>query len=461
VTGSFTDVVVLLGILGLLIHLIRHIDEVTVDRLEDGLQRVEREMGARFPGRRPRSGAESAYGTVGDATLAVTIDRASIDRAGSFDELVVVLEGPRVPRGISFAKEGGGDEDILTGDPVFDDMVEVHGEPSLVLALLGKDLRPAVADFVDKGGSLRSGRFRCHARLELSEDQIPDLVRMTLGLAEALTSAEKGGICPRLARNAADDPLPEVRRLNLLELHNKFTATREALATSRAALADTSPWVRLAAARFLRAEVETLEALVRDGQVPDEAAAEAVTLLAARLAPERAGPLLMDVLTSHTGNAQRQAIEALGALRHRPALGPLIVVLQQGDPRTAASAALALGALGDPDAETGLLAVLGRTDADLRLAAARALGHLGTVASVAPLLALQESRGLDTAARRAIGGAIARIQSRLVGAGAGQLTVASAESESGRLSLAGSETGALTLAQDPEVGSKRLRDESE
>jgi hypothetical protein len=450
VIESFGVGIFYLGITVLLIYAVQQIDDAPVDRLGDGLQRVERDLGARFPGRRPRSGGESAYGTVGDATLAVTVERAGNFREGGFDELVVVLEGPRIPRGISFDKEGGGDEDILTGDPVFDDKVEVHGEPSLVLAVLDKDLRQRVAEFVANGGSLRSGRFRCHARLRFADEQIPALVQMTLGLAEALTAAVKGGICPRLARNAASDPLPEVRLLNVLQLHEKFTASREALATSRAALADASPWVRLAAARFLRAEFETLEALVRDREVPDQAAAEAVTLLAARLAPERAGPLLVEILKARTGDTQRQAIQELGRLRHAPAFDPLVVALGGTDPRTAAAAATALGALGDPRAETSLLAVLGRDEAELRLAAGRALGGLGSVRSVAPLLALLESRGLDTAARWAIRGAITAIQSRLVGAGAGQLSVATAESESGRLSLAGSDAGALTLTDDPE-----------
>ena len=274
------------------------------------------------------------------------------------------------------------------------------------------------------------------------------LVRTTLELAEALASAAGDAVCPRLARHVAEDPLPEVRRLNLLQLHDKFTAARETLTTSRAALSDPSPWVRLAAARFLRAEVETLEALARDQQAPDQVAAEAVALLAARLAPERAGPLLVEILGSRTGDAQRQAIEELGRLRHAPAYDALVVALDRADPRIAAAAAIALGALGDPRAETSLLAALGHEASELRLAAARALGELGSVASVAPLLALLESRGLDTTARQAIRGAIAAIQSRLVGAGAGQLTVAAAESESGRLSLAGSEAGALSLASD-------------
>jgi HEAT repeat-containing taxis protein len=248
-----------------------------------------------------------------------------------------------------------------------------------------------------------------------------------------------------------------VRLLNLLQLHDAFAGTTEAREASRALLDDGSPWVRLAAARFLQDEIDVLESLARDRLVPDQAASEAVALLAARLEPERAGPILVDVLKSRTGDTQRQAIEELGRLRHASALGPLVVVMERADPRTAAAAATALGALGDPRAETSLLGFLGRDAAEVRLAAARALGGLGTVRSVAPLLALLESRGLDAAARHAIRGAIASIQSRLVGAGAGQLTVASTESESGRLSLSGSEAGALSLADDDDKESNRSR----
>lgn len=414
---------------------------------EEGLARLEREFGARFSGRRRGSDSRSAYGTIGEAKVALTVEPV----AGEITErlpskLVVILEAPGIPQGISFAAEGSEGEDMLTGDPSFDGKVQVQGEPIAVLALLNKNVRQKVASFVGNGGSLRAGRLRCHDYPEPLEVQVPALVRTALDLSEALSSTE--GVCPRLARNAAEDPLPEVRRLNLLQLQEKFTAARETLATSRAALSDTSPWVRLAAARFLRTEVETLEALARDRQVPDQAAAEAVALLAARVTPERAGALLLEILERRTGDTQRQAIEELGRLRHGPAFGPLVAILDRADGRTAAAAAKALGALRDARAEAHLLAGLGRNAVDVRLAAARALGELGTVASVAPLLELQESRGLDAGARQAIRDAVAAIQSRLVGAAAGQLTVAPATGETGRLSLASSEAGALSLAED-------------
>jgi HEAT repeat protein len=277
---------------------------------------------------------------------------------------------------------------------------------------------------------------------------------MAIDLSTRLSSPQGGSFCQHLARNAVTDPLPGVRLLNLLQLQEQFPGAVETREASRADLTDPSPWVRLSAARFIGDEgLDALEALAKDREVADQAAAEAVALLAAQLQPERAGPLLVDVLKSRTGDPQRQAIEALGRMRHAAAFGPLVVVMEHADPRTAAAAARALGVLGDSRAEASVLAVLRTVNVDLRLAAARALGQLGTVASVAPLVALLESRGLDAATRQTIRGAIASIQSRLVGAGAGQLTVASAGSESGRLSLANSAAGALTLTDDRESGS--------
>ncbi len=433
---------------------------VSSEGFDEAVERLEQDLGARFPGRPPGARSESAYGTIGDARVAITIDNVPLFAVvdGVVHTLLgVLVEAPGLPRAVVFAREGGGGEDVLTGDPAFDDAVEVHGDPGVVLALLDEDLRREVAAFVAQGGALRAGQLRGRAPLGDPREQVPAMMRKTLALAERLSSAERAGVCPRLALNATRDPLPEVRVLNLVQLQEKCTASPEALATSRAALRDASPWVRLAAARFLRAEVETLEALARDRQVPDQARAEAVALLAARLAAERAGPLLVEILKTSTGDTQRKAVEELGRLRHGPALGPLVVLMERGAARTAAAAASALGALGEPRAEASLLEALGREAVEVRVAAARALGVIGTVRSVEPLAALLESRGLDASARQAIRGAVASIQSRLAGAGAGQLTVASAESESGRLSLAGPGAGDLTLADDGGIESRRPR----
>lgn len=426
----------------------------------EGVERASRELGIRFEPRSPRS--HKAAGTIADWTIRVRLTSGShefdvyVPRTSSEDDsavqyLLVSVEGPRIPRGLRFAAERDKGEDILTGDPVFDDVVEVHGQPSVVLALLNKELRQKIAAFVERGGRLEAGQLSCRTRADWLHGEIPAALRTAVGLADDLSSSEGGGICRRLARNALSDPISGVRLWNLLQLHDVFASTGEAREASRAALADSSPWVRLSAARFLRdGGLEVLEALARDRLIPDQAAVEAVALLAARLPVDRAGPLLVDVLKSRAGDARRQAVDELGRLRYEPALGPLIVVMERADPRTAAAAAAALGSLGDARAETSLLKSVESDDHEVRLAAARALGWLGSVRSVPPLLALLDSRRLDSVTRQCFRDAVAKIQSRLVGAEAGQLSVAASTAESGRLSLAQPRSGAGDLSLTPE-----------
>jgi hypothetical protein len=431
----------------------------STDAFAEGLERASRELGIRFEPRSRHS--YTARGTIADSTIRVSLTSGPKHEFTDYpprpldDETVPYLEvsvaGPRIPRGLRFAAESGRGEDILTGDSVFDELVEVHGEPSLVLALCDKELRQKVAVFVGNGGRLEAEQLNYRTRLQLSQAEIPAALRLTVGMANELSFSDGGGICQRLARNALSDPLPGVRLLNLLQLHDGFPGTGEARDASRAALADSSPWVRLSAARFLGDEgLTVLEDLARDRQIFDQAAVEAVALLAARLPVDRAGPLLVDVLESRAGDAHRQAVEELGRLRYAPALGPLMVVLERADPRNAAVAAAALGSLGDARAESSLLKSLWGEAHEVRFAAARALGGLGSVRSVPPLLTLLDSGRLDAAGRQCVREAVASIQSRLVGAGAGQLSVAANAPESGRLSLAKPRSGAGDLSRVPE-----------
>src|SRR6185295_18165904 len=148
--------------------------------------------------------------------------------------------------------------------------------------------------------------------------------------------------------------------------------------------------------RFLKAEgLNVLEHLARDRAVPESAAAEAVALFTARCPAARAGPLLLTALKTHSGEARRQAIEELGRIRHQPARGALLVLLERADPRTAAAAAAALASLGDAAAEAALLKAMEADARELRLAAVRALGIVGRAAAVEPLLAFPASRRLD------------------------------------------------------------------
>jgi hypothetical protein len=341
-------------------------------------------------------------------------------------------------------------DDVLTGDTVFDDLVEVRGEPSIILALLDREVRQRVSEFVRLGGCLKAGRLVCCAPTSFAPGEIVRGLRLGLWLARELSSPG-GGVCDRLARNAKTDPHPGVRLWNLWQLHEQFPETPEAGEASQEDLKDPSPWVRLAAARFLKDEgLEVLERLAQERGVPESAAAEAVTLLAARYPGPRAGPLLLTALKTHSGEARVEAVQELGRIRYHPASGPLIVLLDRADPRTAAAAAGALAALGDAAAEPTLLKAVDSDARELRLAAIRALGTVGSAASVEPLLAFVGSRRLDAETRQAIHDAVGAIQSRLAGAEAGQLSLAALSPGSGWLSVAapGAGHGQLSLLSD-------------
>ncbi len=439
-----------------LVHLLRVVfgaDIVTgglAEWLESELQRASSELGVQFEPQSPRRG--SVAGTCEDFAVRVAMEQkeAQGDESQSATHLCVTISGPRIPTGIGFAADRDTGEDVLTGDTAFDDMVEVRGEPSIVLALLDREIRQRLAEFVRIGGRLEVGRLTSCVRSSFSSGELVRSLRLGLWLARELSSPG-GGVCERLARNAKSDPHPGVRLWNLLQLHEQFAGTAEAREASTADLEDSSPWVSLAAARFLGKEgLPVLERLALDKAAPEGAAVEAVALVAARCPAEHAGPLLLTALKTRSGETRRQAVQELGRIGYAPSRGSLIVLLGYADPRTAAAAAGALAALGDPSAERALLKALESEARELRLAAIRALGAVGAATAVEPLLTFLESRRLDGETRQAIRDAVAGIQSRLAGAGAGQLSLAATAPGSGWLSVAapGAKEGDLSLVSD-------------
>lgn len=364
----------------------------------------------------------------------------------------IAIDSEALPKGIRFQREQDTGEDVLTGHPRFDDAVEVLGAPSVVLALFDAALRTSARQFVELGGRFAAGQIYLVSQPGLSYGLISFALGLAVDIAERLAASEGGGIYARLARNVREDPEAGVRLSNLLCLQEQFPLLAAARETSVAALDDESPWVRLSAARFLTHEgVPALKALLADESAPDEAAADAVTLLASRIPESDVGALLAPILKTHVGETQRRAIETLGRLHYTPAAGTLLVILERSNPRTAAAAAQALAALRHAAAEPALLHAAENDAGELRAAAVRALGEVGTVHAVEPLMGLLERTRRDAGTARSIRAAIAAIQARLAGAGAGQLALASEPDESGRLSLAtpGPGRGDVTLV-DPE-----------
>jgi HEAT repeat protein len=425
------------------------------DWFSAGLEAASRELGLRLAPRHHRS--RTAAGGCGAFAVRIWVGLVyvpGLDEEGieeRVEELCVSVTGGAIPRQVSFTRERDRGDDVLIGDSAFDDIVEVRGEPTLALAMLDHALRNQIRSLVAAGGRIENGELLWKARPVYASREVPQAVRGALDLARVFSSGGKATPQQCLARNAGEDPVSGVRLWNLLTLQERFAQTREAREASLAALRDQSPWVRVSAARFLRDEGRAvLEELATDTAAPDQAAAEAVALLAARGRADEIGELLVSVLKNRSGEARRQAILGLGRLKHSPALGPLVVLLERADARTAAVAAEALGGLGDARAEPALLQAAAGEARELRIAAARALGPAGTVAAVEPLMRLLETRRLDAESRQAIRECVAAIQSRLAGAEAGQLSIAEDARETGRLSLAAPAPGQGDLSFAPE-----------
>jgi hypothetical protein len=438
------------GALSFLMRPWTRLDRGTAQWFTRELLEASAAQGLRFAPRSTRSA--SATGMCEDFSIHLGLERrdAPPHERQYPAHLCVAIFGPRIPQGIAFAADRGTGDDVLTGDTAFDDMVEVRGEPSILLALLDREIRQRVGEFVRFDGVLKVGRLMSWAPMTYSPGEIAGPLRLSLWLARELSSPG-GGVCERLARNAKTDPHSGVRLWNLLQLHEQFPETKSAREASQEDLKDPSPWVRLAAARFLKAEgLQVLEHLALDRLVPESAAAEAVALLAARHPPAQAGPLLLTALKTHSGEARRQAVEELGRIRYAPARGALIVLLETADPQTASAAAVALALMAEVVAEGPLLRAMQSEARELRVASVRALGAMGTAAAVEPLLALLSGRRLDAETRQAIRDAVAAIQSRLAGAGAGQLSLAAIPAGSGWLSVAtpSADEGQLSLARD-------------
>ncbi len=244
-------------------------------------------------------------------------------------------------------------------------------------------------------------------------EQLPAILGAALPVARLLVAP--GDLAAQIAENVRVETEPGARLRGVLTLAREFGQHEATRTTLLAAREDPSEEVRLRAATALGEDGrETLLDLVRGSGTDDACAARAIEALGERL-PEGQGEATLRRALGEDGRAQtaQACLEALGRLGRAEAEGLMIEALRSRDPK-------------------------------VRTAAARALGRVGTVAAVAALHDATAPHGdlLRSEGRQAI----AEIQSRLPGAGPGQLSLA--VGEAGALSLADGEPGRLSLADD-------------
>jgi len=390
-----------------------------------GLASVEQSEGSLL-------GGESMTGRLGP--LRVRLERY---RHGKHEHGTKIIVGlGHGPAGLSLRREGlatafekrfVGEREIEIGDPAFDEEYFIQGQAPLAVALLDAETRRHLAELMrgtvavlgagamDIAPSLSAGVLEARVKesgFSGAGERVPEILELVLDVARRLVPP--ADVAARIAENLGTEPQPGVRLTGLLTLSREFPdhpATRQAQLAARD---DPSPEVRLRAAIALDEEGrKTLLALVAGSGASDACVARAIGALGSRLPGELAEATLRRALAgSGRPRTARACLEALVPLRGAAAQGLMAAALRHGQEQVAQ-------------------------------AAAQALGRAGTVEAVAELRAAAK-RGRDLA--RASRQAIAEIQSRLTGAGPGQLSLAAGEA--GALSLADGEPGRLSLIED-------------
>jgi hypothetical protein len=345
-------------------------------------------------------------------SMAVRIEGARGIETGL--EIAVAVPGPPGFSEVRLRRESWNPlprvQEIGIGDERFDRTFYCGGPMRLVCALLDAEMRDLL---VSVSSECRLELVDGELRAETSDRQLASVLPRLVALGRRLSRPMS--LALRLARNARRDPAAGVRLQNLILLVRESPGDPRMVKTLRRACSDSSPKIRLWAARELGAEGREVLLRLAESEADDDCGAQAVSALGPELPFETTRAILVQALRGHRVQTARACLEALG----------------RG---------------GTAAAEPLLIQALRHETAEVRLAAANGLGRLGSATAVLPLQEAAGSFSHDLELVRATRQAIAEIQSRLPGASPGQLSLDAVET--GQLSLA-AESGELSLAPDP------------
>jgi hypothetical protein len=297
-------------------------------------------------------------------------------------------------------------EEIRIGDAGFDDAFSIEGPTLQLFALLDSETRRCMR----AAGRMEivPGRIKAVTSQSNVFNLLPSLIEISKRLGAPAD-------LPRsLIENVKRDFDGGVRLQNLLLLLREFPGDPGTAEALRAASSDASPAIRMRAARELGPEGRDILLALARRLEDDAVSAEAVSILDRELPLEQAKTILDRATMTNTPRTARACLELLGR--------------------------------GGTAGESLLIETLQHEEADIQVAAARALGRTGSAAAVLPLKEAAERSGRDLGLGQASRQAIAEIQSRAEGASPGQLSLAG--TETGQLSLAQAE-GQLSLTEKP------------
>ena len=383
------------------------------------------------------------------------VRRGSGEDRGSYLRASAGLGG-RLPAGVSLTGESDrttmakllSGEDTRTGDPMFDELVDVRGPEVPLRAALSGAARERVLQLIRRGGAVKDGAvvLVLEERGQLnSVAAISWLVEQVVGVARELT-AHRGEIQHALAANAREDRMPEARLLNLKTLAQRYPAAAAQALTP--ALSDPDPRLRLWGAARMQGPgaAAVLAGLVGDVSVDPALRAEALRTLTQTRPYAEVAPSLVVALEDAEEKLQREAVAAVGRFRDASLYERVVRLGPRAGDELAETIAQTLGEMGDGRAERPLLLLLARESGAVKAAAATALGLIGTVDAVEPLLPLTKGLLGSERAKEAAREAIRRIQARLGDVAAGSLSLVEEGAQAGALSVA-VPSGAVSLAE--------------
>lgn len=321
----------------------------------------------------------------------------------------------------------------MTGDPNFDALAHVFGEPADVLALMDLQTRRDVGSFVALGGELEDGTLKLHVKALVRQPQaLVQPAKLMLSIGARLVIQEREEL---LLANVKGDPWAEVREANLAILTSLYPDAKQTRAAIAAALEDEDPKVRFDAAVAAK-DHRVLRALAANVEIDADVRADALERL------DYDAKLVTALLADGQARVRRAAVAVAGRAHDLSQLEALSTLTADPDEKVAQAVAHALGKLGGAQAEPALIALLAHPAGAAQIAAAEALGATGSVRAVEPLLPL--TKGVFNADLRAAArDAIRRIQARLGDADAGRLSLA--DRAEGELSLPDGEPGELSM----------------
>ena len=283
----------------------------------------------------------------------------------------------------------GTDDDQL-GDARFDAEILVHGPAMVLLGVLDAPSRAAVRRVVGRWGvHVEGGAIYYDQRGVIANTRkLRAILLDMVGLANRLRPPPDG-YQAATQRALASDPEVGVRRrcLDLL-LARRGPIT---LAAASVAMKDADPEMRRLAALAAGPEgFDTLEALLDDAHL-GVAEADSIFATLETHAPSIAKAHAERLIVAPPRPSTVIAVRAAGTLQLRHLLPRLNALAAH--PSLARACVDTMRLFGDPAAEPGLIAALALPDTDTQRRAIDTLGHLGTRAALGPLRRLQ-ARGL-------------------------------------------------------------------